>query len=152
MFNLIEFQKRQINNQRLKELAGTGSSLYKHIAEAYNKTCNHGLVMHFGKTTWDNPNDGYGVCICCGKKFLLNNEEERKQYPDHVLNISWDVSLDNLYAINEFGEEIMVAKAREILLNLSKTENEIQYGKLQLYLADILIGYDKELKSKPERK
>ncbi|MBQ9834139.1 MAG: hypothetical protein IJO33_03000 [Bacilli bacterium] len=85
-------------------------------------TCTHNFSLYLGKSYLNGVDEGFTICLECGRSFKLKTKTcERINY-DGIIDISNVITDDNLYTM--IGSSyIMVLVAQKIMNGLAKEEN-----------------------------
>ena len=152
-FNFKKFCERNMINveyqKQLEELERQKSLIYIK-KENFKSNCTHDLIVHFGKCGPFEPDTGYAECICCGTTFHLKDEEYLESInPDNVLDLVGRVPETNFYTLCR-GENILITRIKENLLNTFENELPIEEIKKRL-IADLILYTEEKERATEER-
>lgn len=118
------------------------------LKNRYSSSCKHDLVLHFGKEGINTEDTGYSVCLCCGKKFHLNQMDYGiKDF--QIINIVGLVSDKYLY-IYQDSVNLLAIVARKKLELIALNDSCIHIENIKHMLIEELIDYTEELEVKNE--
>ena len=158
MTNLKKYAERRTENQRLDKIVEGRkkrlASINKKYDE-YNDTCSHDFSLYFGKSYHYGKDEGYTICLGCGKHCCLKDEFlEEQPNLEGIIDISNVIPEENLYTIKG-AYPIMFLKAQETLDRLASEETENEFytlsGIKQAVIEDI-IKYDRRINEAREKR
>lgn len=152
MFNLKEYEKRRVVNQEFKSALEQLENTQRFICEQqykYDVTCEHDLIIYFGKEGYCTPETGYSECLCCGKIFRLNDYCPKEIPSEKIINLVGSVPEEYFYTCNDKGN-ILVTRAKEKLDELATLDEKLPIEMVRQIIINDLCKFTEDKKCERE--
>ena len=124
--------------------------------EQIQNDCSHDLILHLGGETMYSVDNDFAICVCCGRKFHLNNFEDNEIYKIDSRNILSVIDIIPFeYRHKVMGKDrhnFLLLRAQEKLEELSCNSQLVSTESVKGIIASDLIEYVDEYKQKEAQK
>jgi len=130
MLDLEKYAKRRVANLEFETTLERAKASVIFIEEQYNEyksTCSHDLLIRFGKKTPYDPTDnGYSVCLSCGKEFNNRTLLYDGIKNEHIINATGIIPESYFYtALSITTNEAIITAANKTKALVERARNKM---------------------------